>query len=591
MIDFIKELYNKDKSWNRKHPKLYKGLIICVILLLILNISIRFIISYTELMRKLNESSLSTKISEINLSADDKFREFEFIFETLTQNMPSISLFKERYSIDFKENYEKYSSYVSNTKDDFDYYCTLAGIFADIPSAHTDMLYPDYEAYKNYCSYNYDRFFATWNLKNYTDYWHELIEEKVRECYYEDYYIFNYYNGDGKYFFNPDMGIALETDEYVNSYLIAIDDVPVDEYIKDNIMYAEICYDNFNNKVFRSEIMFNSVSDYGRKVTASICLDDGRKVEKELYMSCADDLIIYHGCMFDERYTDDVSEQTGSQENGVPYYFYEDTENDLTYAWVSSVGYGFGETIKKSLSEIKTDNIILDLRDNGGGIAYEFYDYLYTPLFNNSYTFTNNYYISETPLNKKNIYKYNLFYDIYRAINFPLDYYEGNEFNVFDIKYKVVEESNHFNCEGGEGDANVYVLVGRNTASAADGFASVIKQGTNAVLIGENTAGEGMGSSYVSVALPKSKLGFTYYPALSFNEDGTNNSVYGTTPHYYAPQFSLDDFITRNNMLNEYGNGYAYAYENRIKWDSPLKYTVDMIKEDENDKGNNTADE
>ena len=100
-----------------------------------------------------------------------------------------------------------------------------------------------------------------------------------------------------------------------------------------------------------------------------------------------------------------------------------------------------------------------------------------------------------------------------------------------------------------------------------------------------------MGSSYVSVALPKSKLGFTYYPALSFNEDGTNNSVYGTTPHYYAPQFSLDDFITRNNMLNEYGNGYAYAYENRIKWDSPLKYTVDMIKEDENDKGNNTADE
>ena len=132
-------------------------------------------------MRKLNESSLSTKISEINLSADDKFREFEFIFETLTQNMPSISLFKERYSIDFKENYEKYSSYVSNTKDDFDYYCTLAGIFADIPSAHTDMLYPDYEAYKNYCSYNYDRFFATWNLKNYTDYWHELIEEKVSE--------------------------------------------------------------------------------------------------------------------------------------------------------------------------------------------------------------------------------------------------------------------------------------------------------------------------------------------------------------------------------------------------------------------------
>ncbi len=579
------------KNTSEKELKYIKICIIIFICTIILNLCVRLSVSYNDLRCKLNESNLSLKVSEINLTAEEKLEEFDFIYETLTENMSSITLFRERYDIDFKENYDKYCGYIQNTKDDFDYYCTLSGIFSDIPSAHTKMLFPDYEAYKNNYGYNYDKFLATWNLKNHTDYWYELIEEKCRECYYEDYYIFNYYNGDGKYFFNPDMGIALKTDEYVNSYLTAIDGIPVDEYIKDNVMYAEIDYDNFCGKEFRSEIMFNSNSEYGRKVTASICLADGSNIERELYMSCADDMIIYFGCMFDECYTDDTSEQTEADEDGVPYYFYEDTENNLTYAWVSSVGYGFGETIKKSLSEIKTDNIILDLRDNGGGAAYQFYEYLYTPLFSNDYEYTNKYYISETPFNKNSIYKIYLVYDIYRSIENPVTYCDEIVSDVFDSKYKIVEESNYFDCIGGEGNANVYVLIGRNTASAADGFSAVIKQGTNAVLVGENTAGEGMGGSYVSVSLPESKLAFTYYPALSFNEDGTNNSVYGTTPHYYAPQFSLEDFITRNNMINEYGNGYAYAYENRIKWDSPLKYTVDMIKEDEKDKGNNTADE
>ena len=561
----------------------FTAIIIIIMLLLLLN-TYKF-----RIVKNYNESNFSPEIKEINLSAEDKLKEFDFIYEILTVNMPSITLFNEKYGINFIENYDNYRSYVSNTKDDFDYYCTLVGIFSDIPSAHTDMLYPDYEAYKNYYGYNYDRFLAALNMKNYTDYWYKLIEDKSKEYYNKNYFIFNYYSGDGKYFFNPDMGIALETDEYFNSYVTAIDGIPVDEYIKENIMYAEISYDNSNNKAFRSEIMFNSVSDYGRKVTVSICLADGKVMEKELYMSCTDDLIIYHGCIFDKRYTKDVSEQNGATENGVPYYFYEDTENNLTYAWVSSVGHGFGEKIKKSLSEIKTDNIILDLRDNGGGAAYQFYEYLYTPLFSNDYEYTNKYYVSETPFNKKSIYKIYLIYDIYRSIEKPVTYCEKTVSDVFDSKYKIVEESNYFDCIGGEGDANVYVLIGRNTASAADGFSAVIKQGTNAVLIGENTAGEGMGGSYVSVALPESKLGFTYYPALSFNADGTSNSVYGTTPHYYAPQFTLDNLITRNNMINEHGNGYAYSYENRLKWDSPLKYTVDMIRKNENGNGNNTV--
>lgn len=579
ITSFIKNIYYKDKEWNKKHKKLNKALWITAMILLVIAVIEIIILHYNEIIRKINESRFVPEISGINMSADDKIRELDLICEILNENMPSLGMFKEKYGIDFNENYEKYKALILQTKDDFDYYCTLKGIFGDIPSAHTDLYYPDYNNYLNHYGYNYDKFLAAWNLKNYSDYWYDLIDQKCMECYDENYLIFNYYSGDGKYFFNPDMGIADQTDEYLNSYLTAVNGVSVDEYVKENVMYFGICYDNINNKVYRPRIMFNSISEYGRKVTVTICTSDGSQTERELYISCADDMIIYHGCAFDERYIRD-EEAAGSENNGVPYYFFEDKENDLTYAWISSVDYGFGETIKKILSEIKTDNIILDLRDNGGGTAYYFYEYLYTPLFNNDYEYDNHYYISETPFNKNNIYKINLIYDIYIAVTSPINYYDGNDFDVFDDKYKIVEAANHFKCTGGNNRSpKIYTLVGNNTASAADGFAAIIKQGTDAVLIGESTAGEGMGSSYVSVTLPKSRLAFSYYPALSLNPDGSNNSVFGTEPDHYVSYGNIDDLTLRNTMINDHGNGYAYEYPNRIMWDNQLKFASELIKE------------
>lgn len=581
ITSFIKNIYYKDKEWNKKHKKLNKALWIIAMILLVIAVIEIIILHYNEIIRKINESRFAPEISGINMSADDKIRELDLICEILNENMPSLGMFKEKYGIDFNENYEKYKALILQTKDDFDYYCTLKGIFGDIPSAHTDLYYPDYNNYLNHYGYNYDKFLAAWNLKNYSDYWYDLIDKKCMECYDENYLIFNYYSSDGKYFFNPDMGIADQTDEYLNSYLTAVNGVSVDEYVKENVMYFGICYDNINNKVYRPRIMFNSISEYGRKVTVTICTSDGSQTERELYISCADDMIIYHGCAFDERYIRD-EEAAGSENNGVPYYFFEDKENDLTYAWISSVDYGFGETIKKILSEIKTDNIILDLRDNGGGTAYYFYEYLYTPLFNNDYEYDNHYYISETPFNKNNIYKINLIYDIYIAVTSPINYYDGNDFDVFDDKYKIVEATNHFKCTGGNNRSQkIYALVGNNTASAADGFAAIIKQGTDAVLIGESTAGEGMGSSYVSVTLPESRLAFSYYPALSLNPDGSNNSVFGTEPDHYVSYGNIDDLTLRNTMINDHGSGYAYEYPNRIMWDNQLKFAAELTMENE----------
>ena len=93
----------------------FTAIIIIIMLLLLLN-TYKF-----RIVKNYNESNFSPEIKEINLSAEDKLKEFDFIYEILTVNMPSITLFNEKYGINFIENYDNYRSYVSNTKDDFDY--------------------------------------------------------------------------------------------------------------------------------------------------------------------------------------------------------------------------------------------------------------------------------------------------------------------------------------------------------------------------------------------------------------------------------------------------------------------------------------
>lgn len=254
MANVLKKIYEYDKAWCKKHAKLYFALKIIAVVLWTVFIIIYLSKSYKFLICQYNESGFAPCVSEVDLSREEKLSELNYLCEILNDNMPSLCLFKERYGIDFNENIEKYSKLISKTQDDFEYYCTISGIMGDIPSVHTNILLPDYNLYKTSYGYNYDGFLATWNLKNYTNYWNSLIEERCKQCYNDQYLIFNYF-GDGSYIFNSSMGIANYTDEYIDSRIIAIDGINVDEYILNNISYFGICYDSANDKAYRPMII------------------------------------------------------------------------------------------------------------------------------------------------------------------------------------------------------------------------------------------------------------------------------------------------------------------------------------------------
>jgi C-terminal processing protease CtpA/Prc len=120
---------------------------------------------------------------------------------------------------------------------------------------------------------------------------------------------------------------------------------------------------------------------------------------------------------------------------------------------------------------------------------------------------------------------------------------------------------------------NVIILTRMNTGSAADRFVSDMKKNNMATVIGNNTGGEGLASSYNMVSLPNSKLAFIYMPGGAKNPDGTDNSLYGTAPDYYVTQ-SVEDYYAECEKDTDKAFDYTEDYE----YDTVLRYAVDVMK-------------
>lgn len=119
------------------------------------------------------------------------------------------------------------------------------------------------------------------------------------------------------------------------------------------------------------------------------------------------------------------------------------------------------------------------------------------------------------------------------------------------------------------------MLINGSTGSAADGFTAALKK-TSAEIIGENTNGEGLANSFVCDYLPNSGFVFIYMFGKAYNEDGIDNSLYGTAPDVYA-HITQEGYSKCNELLLDGKD--AYTYENRQKWDDVLLRALEMIGE------------
>ncbi|MBQ8826904.1 MAG: hypothetical protein IJ007_07415 [Oscillospiraceae bacterium] len=526
-------------------------------------------IAHNELMLKFNESEMAPEVTDISLTAEAKLKEFDYICELLNENMPSLGLFKERYGVDFNENYKIYREAIAETENNFEYYCTLKAILNDIPSCHTALTYPDHEYFG--FTPSGQKLFANYNYINYTDYWKDLIDDTAAEKYSENYLTAFYFTGDRSFIICDTLGAAVDNPRFAGAKVKSVNGLSANEYAVLPHAYSTLAYDNINNVTFRDTLIFGLDSSIGEKTSLELELADGTTETLDVY--CGNDVDI----VFSSGYASEEEEE--NPQETPEYYIYEDTDRNITYLQVDEV-MDEKEQLRQDISEISTDNIILDLRRNGGGYIQYFHESLYSPLFDEQADFTSTYYIPYGKENKKLFFSVNPITDLISKIMYPLEFSEDESLPVLYKNCRYAQFTQEISVPAHNfRDRNVYVLVGAYTASAADDLSSVIKENTDAVLLGQSsTMGEGRGSSFVEICLPESKLTMRYYPALAYNSDGSSNSVYGTEPDIYVPVY-YENFRIKYGMLTD-GTEQPEAYENRLLYDEILLKAIEEIEND-----------
>ncbi len=203
-----------------------------------------------------------------------------------------------------------------------------------------------------------------------------------------------------------------------------------------------------------------------------------------------------------------------------------------------------GKTFKKIFRHLRTHhikNVVIDLRDNGGGNVFRghkfltyFLDAPITPIV-----------ISRKPnLTFINPHFKGGFFEKITPILFtlnPLQYPNKNGWNhcfLFFKKYR-----NHF-------DGNVYVMTNGGTFSMASYIASYLKHKKQAIVVGEETGGSEYGSRGMAgghITLPNSEVRIQFNIYQMTHRLKIEDRGHGVMPDH-ATQYSIEDKLTMKDL-------------------------------------------
>ena len=234
----------------------------------------------------------------------------------------------------------------------------------------------------------------------------------------------------------------------------------------------------------------------------------------------------------------------------------------FSYVRLNSMNETNGNTVKNQLNQLKYDNVILDLRDNYGGIPEYASRYIYPALFSKDYEETSYWYM---PVTKEND---TILEDAFNRIRIKPQKVTSAPFHSSACYYK--SQVTYQYKGDAEKDRNLILLTSRKTGSAADRFVSDMKKNGLAVVIGNNTGGEGLMNSYNMVSLPNSKFVCVYMVGGAQNPDGSDNSVYGTVPDFYVAN-SIDDYYVEYSKTD---SEYCAIRE----YDAVLNYAIEYFQ-------------
>ncbi|WP_044975755.1 S41 family peptidase [Ruminococcus sp. HUN007] len=501
------------------------------------------------------------EVRSVDMSEKDRMKDFDTLWNVVSEGIPAVYAYPDAFGYDIRESEERYREAVRSADDNTEFFCVMQSVLNDVPSAHTGFFFPDYKLITEYNCMASEIVKTDPYLRDTAELWFKEMRHYERKS---SAYQFDY--TDGEYCFSPDASEAKFSDDRRAYVLKSAGGMEPDEFIRKYLSSSPICFDDGHQIMYRRNIYFND--SRGEKITLELEREDGSVTSADVYYDLCDEYMFVN-----QPYLHGVYEKP---DDIIDIHYADDSKN-IVYLRVDDLGNDRGNELYQKIRKYCGGDapVILDLRNNGGGTIEYTSEYLYAPLFSESLDVHETEYIMKSSGNR------DFFRGIYYFMNLKVfgmkklsndeaaDVYgwlRGRKMFSYDVDMKFTGKSGN--------DPFVCVLVSDKTASSADYFVSAVKPFENVIVIGENTAGEKTGGQFMAM-LPESRLVYYYNAAVCFNDDGTDNSLYGTAPEISCRQ-SKDGYIMRCAMLDEGKDPYRFG--NRLLWDDVLKKAYDICK-------------
>ena len=502
------------------------------------------------------------KTVDTSMSKDRKLKDLDYMYDLVCLQNPRKELFEKAYGISYEDVYKKYRELTINSKSEYEFLSLMTCFLADLPGEHNIMKLPDYQRNSVNSSFPMGDVYGTQDIKDYQYSWMEDFRDDVEK--YIKYKALTFTYVDGKYIgINPALASGNAVTDYVGGQIISLNGKdPKDMCFDFFERYHPTC-DTGNNCFFRSTLIFNDGT--GVKYTAKILMPDGEIVTADLYDDPAFDLAFIDAPKTYPELFKTPAEDTEQASSDEPqtYRITTDKERKLVYLNTISCDASEGERLatdlQNALDETDAENVILDLRSNGGGSTSFANKQLLPVLFGHDVDYHASY------VGKLNDYTKgfrNIITRIAIAEKGKIDFKDGYFYYAEDFSVKGQAKRNY----------KIYVLTSQSTFSTADIIAALCKDYDNAILVGTNTGGEGISGAPINCVLPESRFGFVYVPTV--NEKYPENAFKGIEPDIYVHMTTEEYYLSRE--LTAAGKK-AGSYEMRQTWDKTLIEVLKLI--------------
>lgn len=507
-----------------------------------------------------NEKATSYSTNIGVLTEVQKIEDFNYLWTVLRENYPYFEIERRKWGYDWCSKKEEFLKEIEGTKDNLEYYAKLQEILMKLQNVHTNIVNPySYKELERIFSktdfYKWREILSRDDVKNKNLIWDNALRLSALSL--KESLPFGVYYVQGEYVAFELSGVDQEVCSIPNGVkILSINEELIDDYVKGLSGERYLKYDFLRDKIYIPSFTISKPEHFFSKVKYRDL--DGSIKEVEIN-------------------SDYYTEYTYPLTN---YEFYSNVmtkiikTGKIAYIGINSFNYDNIQRDKKAISEFLNkvkdyENIVIDIRGNGGGADSYWSELLVKPLINKELSYEylcvyrdGNYikpFLKERT--RKSVERFSEIKD-----GAPLDKVVlasiGEDFRYYNkFKYSVLPDRN--NNVGFKG--KVFLLVDSGVYSSAENFAIFSKNTGFATLVGTVTGGDGIGIDPIIAVLPNSGLVFRFPAEIGITPDNKINEETHTYPNNFI-ETTYFDAIEKLQWEEKRKNNDICSYDTQLNF-------------------------